>query len=187
MSVLLLVAATVSALVLFFLIRRWITDRQTGSSTLARQSDRILFEDALKHLYKCEADQVQASVQSLAGQLGVSVDRTAQILSDLQEHGLVELTGETFPLTTSGREYGLHMVRAHRLWERYLADRTGVSEIEWHGRAEIREHEISPEQADRLWAKLGYPTHDPHGDPLTLGEGDFPQIPGMTLLSLDVD
>ncbi len=187
MRILFLLLVPLFLVVLFFLVRHLKNGRRAGLSPLANRSDRILYEDALKHLYKCEDDQTRATVQSLAGQLGISVDKTTQILSDLQGRGLVELKEESFPLTRSGREYGLHVVRAHRLWERYLADRTGVSEVEWHGQAEIREHEISPEQADRLWAQLGHPTHDPHGDPLPLVEGGLVQVPVRTLLSLGTD
>ena len=182
---LLLISVLLVAVLLF--VRRLMSGRRTGSSPVANRSDRILFEDALKHLYKCEVDRTRATVQSLAGQLRVSDDRATEILTDLRDRGLVELKEDSFPLTQSGREYGLHLVRAHRLWERYLADRTGVSEVEWHGQAEIREHEITPEQADRLWAQLGYPTHDPHGDPLALSEGTLAQLPERTVLSLHVD
>jgi len=187
MRILFLLIVPVFLVALFFLARRLISGRRTGLSPLANRSDRILYEDALKHLYKCEADQTRATVRSLAGQLGISVDKTTQILSELRGRGLVELKEESFPLTKSGREYGLHVVRAHRLWERYLADRTGVSEVEWHGQAEIREHEISPEQADRLWAQLGHPTHDPHGDPLPLVDGGLVPVSERTLLSLGAD
>ena len=182
---LLLIPVLLVAVVL--LVRQLMSGRRTGSSPVANRSDRILFEDALKHLYKCEVDRTRATVQSLAGQLRVSDDRATEILTDLRDRGLVELKEDSFPLTQSGREYGLHVVRAHRLWERYLADRTGVSEVEWHGQAEIREHEITPEQADRLWEQLGYPTHDPHGDPLALSEGTLAQLPERTILSLHVD
>jgi DtxR family Mn-dependent transcriptional regulator len=184
MRTLFLLLVPVFLVVLLFLARRLIRGRLGSVTPLPNRSDRILCEDALKHLYNCETDQTRATVQSLAGQLGISVDRTTQVLAELRGRGLVELKGESFPLTESGKEYGLHLVRAHRLWERYLADRTGVSEVEWHGQAEIREHEISREEADRLWAQLGYPTHDPHGDPLTLAEEGLAQVPGTTLLSL---
>ena len=187
MRTLFLLLVPVFLVVLFFFARRLISGRRAGVSPLAARSDRILYEDALKHLYKCEADRTRATVQSLAGQLEISVDKTTQILSGLRGRGLVELKGESFPLTQGGREYGLHVVRAHRLWERYLADRTGVSEVEWHGQAEIREHEISREEADRLWAQLGYPTHDPHGDPLTLADERLAQAPRTTLLLLGTD
>jgi DtxR family Mn-dependent transcriptional regulator len=50
------------------------------------------------------------------------------------------------------------------LWESYLADQTGVAESEWHGQAEDREHHLGPAQVNELDARLGHPTHDPHGD-----------------------
>ena len=54
--------------------------------------------------------------------------------------GLVRLDGEDIALTDEGRAYALRMVRTHRIWERYLADRTGVGSGEWHTLAERLEH-----------------------------------------------
>ena len=136
-----------------------------------RSQERVLLEDSLKHLYKCEMENTQSSVQSLAGQLHITVDKAAEVLAKLQNRGLVRVEGTSFQLLPPGTEYALNIIRAHRLWERYLADKTGVAEVEWHGRAEEQEHEISPQEADALWARLGHPTHDPHGDPLPTPQG----------------
>jgi DtxR family Mn-dependent transcriptional regulator len=124
-----------------------------------------------------------SSLRSLAGQLNVTVDGAAAILSKLSERDLVSLRGASFQLTNVGKEYALHVVRAHRLWERYLADRTGVAEVEWHGRAEKIEHKLSPEEADALWAQLGHPTHDPHGDPLPTSGGTVNAPDGILLIN----
>jgi DtxR family Mn-dependent transcriptional regulator len=147
-----------------------------------RSRERVIFEDSLKHLYKSEMENTPASVQSLAGQLNINLDKAAEVLSRLQERGLVQVEGTSFQLLPPGREYALRVIRAHRLWERYLADETGVAEVEWHGRAEQLEHEISPEEADALWARLGHPTHDPHGDPLPTA-GGLESSGDLTLLS----
>ena len=75
----------------------------------------------------------------------------------------------------------LHVVRAHRLWESYLAEQTGVPELEWHPRAEEREHLLTPEEADALAARLGHPTRDPHGDVIPPPHGDLEGDPGQSL------
>jgi len=65
-----------------------------------------------------------------------------------------------------------------------LADRTGVSEFEWHHQAEEQEHRLTPEQADRLSAELGNPVFDPHGDPIPTAGGEVPRGRGVPLTTL---
>jgi len=77
-------------------------------------------------------------------------------------------------LTSDGRSYALRIIRVHRLWEKYLADETSVSENEWHQKAEEVEHLITPEQADTLAAQIGNPVFDPHGDPIPSASGLLP-------------
>ncbi len=50
--------------------------------------------------------------------------------------------------------------------ERYLADSLGMSLDEVHAEADRLEHVLSEELEARIDAALGYPTHDPHGDPI---------------------
>ena len=58
------------------------------------------------------------------------------------------------------------MLRHHRLLERYLVDRLGLSLDEVHAEAELLEHALSEELEAKIDAELGFPTHDPHGDPI---------------------
>lgn len=152
----------------------------------SKKAQRILYEDALKHIYKCERRKVVPTSQSLAGQLHISVDVAADILFGLQRRKLIEVAESDFRLTREGRKYALHIVRAHRLWERYLADMTGVPETDWHGQAERLEHQLTPEKLDELSAQLGHPTHDPHGDPLPTPMGRLELLGGQSLLKLRV-
>jgi DtxR family Mn-dependent transcriptional regulator len=146
-----------------------------------QDTERILSEDALKFLYNCEIEDESPTLRGIAGQLQISMDTAADLLSRLHQRALVKVEDKNLHLTAAGAEYALHVIRAHRLWERYLADRTGVAEVEWHGRAEKLEHKLSREQADELWAQLGHPTHDPHGDPLPTSRGSFDSLHGVSL------
>ena len=85
MRVLFLLLIPVLLVAVVLLVRQLMSGRRTGSSPVANRSDRILFEDALKHLYKCEVDRTRATVQSLAGQLRVSDDRATEILTDFRD------------------------------------------------------------------------------------------------------
>lgn len=131
-----------------------------------RKDRRVRREDALKYLYKEEKDGTAASLAAMAGVLGIDTDAASILLGELIDAGLVRQSDRGPVLTDPGREYALHVVRAHRLWERYLADRTGFGELDWHREAEVKEHDLSEEEVGRLQEVLGHPTHDPHGDPI---------------------
>ena len=84
-------------------------------------------------------------------------------------------------LTADGERSAVQIVRTHRMWERYLADRTGVPAGEWHAEAERMEHSLSAAQVDALDARLGHPVWDPHGDPIPTPAGEMPPEPGFGL------
>jgi len=132
---------------------------------------RVLREDALKHIHQCEIHNEKPSIKSLAGALNVPVSKVTEVIEDLQTHELLRIDGSEYKLTLEGREYALRIIRAHRLYERYLAEETGFDEADWHSKAHEFEHQLSPEDIDALSMRLGNPTHDPHGDPIPTAEG----------------
>src|SRR3972149_7585018 len=77
-------------------------------------------EDALKHLLDREQHGRQASPESLAGTLNLQRGRVTRLIEDMETQGLLESRGANLHLTTQGERWALHVVRAHRLWERYL-------------------------------------------------------------------
>jgi DtxR family Mn-dependent transcriptional regulator len=155
------------------LLARW--------NQLARNSQRVRIEDALKHIYDCEYRRLVCTRQSIAGALSVSGDDAARLLSRLEELGLLRSQGEGFALTEEGRSYALRVIRVHRLWERYLADETGVEQIDWHREAEKHEHLLTAAEADALAARMGNPRFDPHGDPIPTRTGQLPHLTGVPL------
>lgn len=155
------------------LLARW---RQVR--TLAERSQR---EDALKHILKCEANNQSPTLQSVAGALGISSNRAADLLSGLELRELISYDQGRLQLQPNGRELAVHVVRAHRLWESYLAEQTGVAEADWHPQAERREHLLSPQQADALSAQLGHPLQDPHGDVIPAAGGELASDTGQPL------
>lgn len=148
---------------------------------------RVRGEDALKHIHLWELDGRHPTVQSVAGALHVSANEAAGLLAGLESQQLVQIDAGELGLTPQGRDSALHIIRAHRLWERYLAEETGFSEAEWHGQAERLEHDLTPAELDDLAAQLGHPTHDPHGDPIPTAEGEMVDHGGRPLTTLDVD
>jgi len=152
---------------------------------LRRLTERVRLEDALKHVYMCERRGLQCTLESLAGHLEVSTGRAAALLSHMAHVGLVQLGGEDPALTDDGRRSALRIVRTHRLWERYLADRTGVPAGEWHAEAERMEHTLSEAETDALESRLGHPRWDPHGDPIPTSAGEIPPVRGIGLATVE--
>ena len=150
-------------------------------------SDRIEVEDALKHLWDGEYRQRAATLESLAGALGIPGRDAARLVERLERLDLVRHDGHWLHLTGEGRRHALRVIRIHRLWERYLADQTGLDAKEWHAQAERREHRTTDEQAALLAATLGHPRFDPHGDPIPMPSGEVPPYQGTLLTGLDVD
>ncbi len=140
-----------------------------------RMSARVLREDALKYLYTHELEGRPVTLQSLAGEMGVSLDQAAQLLEEMTRLGLMETHDGTYELTPTGREVAVQVLRAHRLWERYLSEHSGYSEEEWHARADQAEHLLDPDEVDALAQRLGDPRFDPHGDPIPTAAGETPR------------
>ena len=151
-----------------------------------RSSERVQIEDAIKHLYGYQLKGRVLTPESLAGLIGVSGGRAVRLLDRLAEMGLIRTQRDEFVLTELGQQSALRLVRSHRLWERYLADRTGVPPEEWHSQAERMEHALSTEDVEELASSLGHPTYDPHGDPIPTASGDLPPPMGVTLAGVDV-
>ena len=152
---------------------------------IALLTERVRMEDVLKQLYKLEYDRLPATADSVAGGVQVSRAQAVRLLQRLEERRLVSGDGARFRLTDAGRAQALHIVRTHRLWERFLADRTATPPEDWHGQAETREHLLSAADADDLAAALGHPVYDPHGDPIPTAEGEMPARAGVPLSSLE--
>lgn len=147
-------------------------------------TQRVLTEDALKHIHEDEMDGRTPTTASIAGSLHISQNETAVLLTHMQEEGLLQIDGETIELTPEGRAAALHIIRAHRLWEQHLAEETGYHEADWHTIAEAQEHELSTAELDDIATRLGNPTYDPHGDPIPTAEGKLIIPQGQPLSTL---
>jgi DtxR family Mn-dependent transcriptional regulator len=130
-------------------------------------------EDYAKAIYALQARGGAAvTTNDLAHRLGVTAPSASAMVKRLAEQGLVE--HELYHgtrLTERGRRLALEVLRHHRLLELYLAEHLGVPWDRVHDEAETLEHVLSEDLEARIAAKLGYPTHDPHGDPIPSAEG----------------
>jgi DtxR family Mn-dependent transcriptional regulator len=136
-----------------------------------RVRERESLEDALKHLADAEILHNSVSADSLAAGLGLSPFRLAALLDLMKGQGLVDCADEAVRLSPAGRQRALQVLRAHRLWERYLADEARLPVHKVHRAAHHLEHRVSAEQVEELGARLGHPQSDPHGDPIPSASG----------------
>lgn len=157
----------------FGVVSRWREARLT--------QNRVRREDALKHIIKCEVNGQRPTLNSVTGALRISDDAAADLLRDMEERRFISHAAGKLTLLPDGRELALHVVRAHRLWERYLAEETGVQEEHWHRLAELKEHSITPQEASALEARLGNPVVDPHGDTIPHPAGELEADAGEPL------
>lgn len=150
----------------------------------AREAQRReALEDALKYLLDREQGGSYASLDSLAGALHLTRAKALELVTRLQAQGLVQPLGDGIHLhlTPEGERWALQVVRAHRLWERYLADEARMPLTRIHKEAHRREHELSAEALNALEAQMGFPQRDPHGDPIPDRQGRLPQSDGAPL------
>ena len=142
-------------------------------------------QDYLKGLYALgegAGNLEPVSTTAIAGHLGVSAASATNMLKKLDGIGLVKhVPYRGVELTDPGRKIALEVLRHHRLLETYLAEALGVPWDEVHAEAEILEHHLSEELEERIAARLGHPTADPHGHPIPSKELTSPPPPARTL------
>jgi DtxR family transcriptional regulator, Mn-dependent transcriptional regulator len=133
-------------------------------------SNSQAIEDYAKAIYAIAADRgAEVMVQNgeVAERLGVTPATATSMLQRLAELGLVDYVPyKGVRLTEAGQKLALEVIRHHRLIEAYLAEALGMPEDRVHEEAEVLEHYISEELEELIAAKLGEPSHDPHGAPI---------------------
>ncbi|RLD30106.1 MAG: DNA-binding protein [Bacteroidetes bacterium] len=152
-----------------------------------KSNEKIVIEDVLKHLYHSENSGKEDNVNALTRALKFKDSIIVDVIKKMAINELIQFDGDILKLTNSGRDYALRIVRVHRLWEKYLAEKTGYDKKEWHEMAESKEHELSNEETNLLATQLGNPIYDPHGDPIPTNTGKMADVHGEFLSSLGVN
>lgn len=149
-----------------------------------KNTDRVLLEDSLKHLFDSDYRGLKSTVQSLAGYLNITLNKATSVISNLEKTKLVTTSKDEVSLTEEGKSQAVRMVRMHRVFERYLAEKSGLKEHEWHQEAEHAEHNLTYEQINKLAAEIGNPLFDPHGDPIPTVDGVLPKQDDFSMRNL---
>ena len=130
----------------------------------------------LREIYKLGQADGPVSVTALARAQRVSPASASAMVKKLAALGLAEHARyRGVSLTPAGERVALEVIRHHRLLELYLAETLGLAVDDVHEEADRLEHVISEELEARIDRALGYPTHDPHGDPIPDANLEWPR------------
>lgn len=149
--------------------------------------ERERVEDAIKLLLDNQWQNRPTTLRMLAASLHQSDAAVLRLVAKMQAQGLVEMHGSDLGLTAEGERAALQITRAHRLLERYLAYEARMPLEKVHREAHRMEHLLTPMQVDELDAAMGFPRHDPHGDPIPSAGGMLPLAKGIPLTSWQAD
>lgn len=113
----------------------------------------------------------------IAEKTGLRLSSVSDAVRRLTAQGLMDHTpyGDV-ALTEKGRAHAVAMVRRHRLIETFLVEVLGYGWEQVHDEAESLEHAVSDFMVERIDELLGFPSRDPHGDPIPAADGSLPLV-----------
>ena len=125
-------------------------------------------ENHLKAIFHLSIDEeIGVSTNAIAQNINTKAPSVTDMLKKLCDKGLVTYKKyQGAALTELGRKTALNIIRKHRLWEVFLVEKLNFNWSEVHEVAEQLEHIKSKKLTNELDKFLGYPTKDPHGDPI---------------------
>ena len=143
-------------------------------------------QDYLKEIHKLRLEGRRATTSAIAERMRVRPSSATAMIKKLAGLGLVDYAPYTgVELTSTGERVALEVIRHHRLLEQYLAEALGLPLDEVHIEADRLEHVLSEALEARIDHSLGYPTHDPHGDPIPDSKLKLDRSRLRTLASLE--
>ena len=132
-----------------------------------------------------EWSDAPVSNSAIAEAAGVRLSTVSDALRKLADHELIEhVRYGSVSLTDQGRDHAVAMIRRHRLLETFLVHFLGYEWDEVHDEADRLEHAVSDGMMDRVDRVLGYPTRDPHGDPIPSADGRVHRPDAVVLASM---
>lgn len=144
-------------------------------------------ENYIKAIFQLSQSDKGASTNAIAQNLNTKPASVTDMLKKLSDKKLLDYQKyRGAQLTDLGRDVAIRTIRKHRLWECFLVDKLDFGWDEVHEVAEQLEHIQSPKLTDSLDSFLGFPSYDPHGDPIPNKEGIFPSQITKTLDSFEV-
>ncbi len=143
-------------------------------------------EDYIKNIYKLQKEGEMVTTSALAESLRLSDPSITDMVKRLSEKGFVRYTPyKGVELTSGGKTMAMKILRRHRLWEMFLVRYLGYTWDQIHDEAERLEHATSDLLEQKLDELLGFPSVDPHGDPIPSVDGRVHHAVHMALAACE--
>jgi len=144
-------------------------------------------ENYLKTIFLLQETEGTVSTNTLAEKLQTKPASVTDMMKKLDAKKLLNYKPYYgFTLSAEGKKIALGIIRRHRLWEYFLCNKLNFGWEEVHLVAEELEHISNKKLVDRLDAYLGFPSYDPHGDPIPDSKGRIRNIRKIPLHQLPV-
>ena len=146
-------------------------------------------ENYLKTIYHISISSSKGvSTNAIAKKLKTKASSVTDMIKKLADKNvLVYKKYQGVSLTEEGRKTAALIVRKHRLWEVFLVEKLNFNWDEVHDVAEQLEHIKSPKLINEIDVLLGFPKHDPHGDPIPDINGNLHKIEKNLLSTLKIN
>jgi DtxR family transcriptional regulator, Mn-dependent transcriptional regulator len=145
-------------------------------------------ENYLKTIFHLQTKDDNVTTNELAEKLHTRPASITDMMKKLKTRKLVNYQPyQGFRLTPEGKKVALSIIRRHRLWEYFLAEKLKFNWDEVHEVAEQLEHVSSKKLIDKLDEYLAFPKFDPHGDPIPDTNGKMETGKQINLPALPVN
>lgn len=144
-------------------------------------------ENYLKAIYHLGKQGNEAvSTNAIAEKIDSKASSVTDMVKKLADKNLAHyIKYQGVSLTNEGRLAAASVIRKHRLWEVFLVEKLNFSWDEVHDVAEQLEHIKSLKLVNELEDFLGFPTHDPHGDPIPDRDGNYALRKSVNILEME--
>ena len=137
---------------------------------MSAETATVAEQEYLETMFWIEEAGLPMTGANIARAMQLSPPTVHEMVGRLVEDGYVERhEDKSLGFTEQGREHASHIVRRHRMIERFLTDVLGIPWDEVHEEAERIEHAMSPVLEERMRAAIGDATTCPHGHPIVEG------------------
>ena len=145
-------------------------------------------ENYLKAIFHLQQDEGTVTTNELAQELNTRPASVTDMMKKLKTKKLLHYQPyQGFRLSTDGNKVALGIIRRHRLWEYFLAEKLKFTWDEVHEVAEDLEHVRNKKLIDKLDEFLGFPRTDPHGDPIPDANGKLELTKKICLTDLSLN
>ena len=142
-------------------------------------------ENYIKSIFHLQEQEGMVTTNELSASLKTKPASVTDMMKKLKTKKLIHYERyQGFRLTQEGNKVALHIIRRHRLWEYFLAEKLKFTWDEVHEVAEELEHVTNKKLIDRLDEFLGFPRVDPHGDPIPDTNGKIKMLKKIGLEEL---